>query len=351
MGDIPRHYPVMLAESLEYLAIRPDGRYLDCTCGLGGHTAAIAARLTAGGKVIANDRDPKSLDLARANTAEWGDRIEFRQGNFSELDESNLDGLIADLGVSRYQLTHPERGFSFMAEGPLDMRMDQSRGMTAGDLLNHSAEKAIADWLYQYGEERRARKIAGAIVRARPIRSTLHLADVVERAVPRTGPLHPATRTFMALRMAVNREQEELDALLERAPRMVKPGGRIVIISFMSLEDRKVKESFRELKRTGRAVILTKKPLTPSEQEVRENPPSRSAKLRAVEMVSNQPTGNEEQESHGYPGRHIHSEPRKAFPRRAGRGHDRSPRAGGGRRLHFARASERLHLLLLEEDR
>lgn len=351
MGDVPRHYSVMLAESLEFLAIRPDGRYLDCTCGLGGHTGAIAARLTAGGKVIANDRDSQSLELARANTAEWRDRIEFQQESFSELDAENLDGLIADLGVSRYQLTHAERGFSFMAEGPLDMRMDQSRGMTAGDLLNHSAEKAIADWLYQYGEERRARKIAGAIVRARPIRSTLHLADVVERAVPRTGPLHPATRTFMALRMVVNREQEELDALLERAPRMVKPGGRIVIISFMSLEDRKVKESFRELKRTGRAVILTKKPLTPSEEEVRENPPSRSAKLRAVEIVNNQPKGNEEQEIHGYPGKHTHSEPRRAFPRRTRHGHDRGRRAGGGRRVRFARAPQRRNLLLLEEDR
>jgi 16S rRNA (cytosine1402-N4)-methyltransferase len=282
---MPEHYPVMLAESLEYLAIKPDGRYLDCTAGLGGHSGAIAARLTRGGKLIANDRDAQSLELARANTAEWADRIEFRQGSFSELVESELDGLIADLGVSRYQLTGPERGFSFQAEGPADMRMDQSRGVTAAELLNHSAEKAIADWLYQYGEERRARKIAGAIVRARPIRSTLHLAGVVERAAPRTGPLHPATRTFMALRIVVNREQEELDALLEVAPRMVKPGGRIVIISFMSLEDRKVKESFRELKRAGRALILTKKPLTPGEEETRINPPSRSAKLRAVEIV------------------------------------------------------------------
>ncbi len=287
---MPEHYPVMLAESLEYLAIKPDGRYLDCTAGLGGHSGAIAARLTRGGKLIANDRDAQSLELARANTAEWADRIEFRQGSFSELAQSwqatpDLDGLIADLGVSRYQLTGPERGFSFQAEGPVDMRMDQSRGVTAAELLNHSAEKAIADWLYQFGEERRARKIARAIVRARPIRSTLHLAGVVERAAPRTGPLHPATRTFMALRIVVNREQEELDALLEAAPRMVKPGGRIVIISFMSLEDRKVKESFRELKRTGRALILTKKPLTPGEEETRMNPPSRSAKLRAVEIV------------------------------------------------------------------
>src|SRR6202167_2123954 len=282
---MPQHYPVMLAESLEYLAIKPDGRYLDCTAGLGGHTVAIAALLDRGGKLIANDRDAQSLDMARRNAADFSDRVEFQQASFSELAESNLDGLIADLGVSRYQLTNPERGFSFQAEGPLDMRMDQTHGVTAAELLNHSAEKAIADWLYQLGEERRARKIAGAIVRARPIRSTLHLAGVVERAAPRTGPLHPATRTFMALRMVVNREREELDALLNRAPLMVKPGGRIVIISFMSLEDRKVKESFRELKRTGRASILTKKPLTPSEQEVRENPPSRSAKLRAVEIV------------------------------------------------------------------
>jgi 16S rRNA (cytosine1402-N4)-methyltransferase len=283
--QVARHYPVMLAESLEHLAIRPDGRYLDCTAGLGGHTAAIARLLERGGKLIANDRDAQSLEMARQNAAEWADRVDFQQASFSELAESDLDGLIADLGVSRYQLTDPQRGFSFQAEGPLDMRMDQTHGATAAELLNHSAEKAIADWLYQLGEERRARKIAGAIVRARPIRSTLHLAGVVERAAPRTGPLHPATRTFMALRMVVNREQEELDALLNAAPRMVKPGGRIVIISFMSLEDRKVKESFRELKRTGRALILTKKPLTPSEQEVRENPPSRSAKLRAVEIV------------------------------------------------------------------
>jgi 16S rRNA (cytosine1402-N4)-methyltransferase len=284
----PLHYPVMLAESLEYLAVKPDGRYLDCTAGLAGHTKAIAALLTQGGSLIANDRDAESLAIARTNAVEFADRIEFQHGSFSELNEQNLDGLIADLGVSRFQLTSPERGFSFQAEGPLDMRLDQSQGVTAAELLNHSAEKAIADWLHQLGEERRARKIAGAIVRARPIRSTLHLAGVVERAAPRTGPLHPATRTFMALRMVVNREQEELDALLKAAPRMVKPGGRIVIISFMSLEDRKAKESFRELKRTGQALILTKKPITPSEQEVRMNPPSRSAKLRAVEMLNAQ---------------------------------------------------------------
>jgi 16S rRNA (cytosine1402-N4)-methyltransferase len=176
--------------------------------------------------------------------------------------------MLADLGVSRFHLTDPERGFSFLSDGPLDMRLDQTRGMTAADLVNHSAEKQIADWLYQLGEERRARKITGALIRGRPVRSTRHLADIVERAVPRTGPIHPATRTFMALRMVVNQEMEELDALLERAPRMVRPGGRIVVISFHSLEDRKVKNSFRELARTGKAVLLTKKPVVPGDREV-----------------------------------------------------------------------------------
>lgn len=285
------HYPVMLPESLEHLAIRPDGIYLDATCGLGGHTREIARRLTTG-FVIANDRDAESLEMARANAAEFADRIKFCHGEFSNLQRTlwecgeieRVDGLIADLGVSRYQLTSAERGFSIMTEGPLDMRLDQSRGETAADLVNHSAEKALADLIHQFGEERRARKLARAIVRARPIRSTRHLADVVQRAAPRTGKLHPATKVFMALRMVVNDEMGELDALLDNAPDIVKPGGRIVVISFTSMEDRKVKESFRELGRTGKATVLTKRPLVPSDEEVRANPPSRSAKMRAVEM-------------------------------------------------------------------
>jgi len=278
------HYPVLCAEALEYLAIRPDGIYLDATTGLGGHTREIARRLTTG-FVIANDRDTESLEFARANTLEFADRIRIRQGAFSDLQGiEKVDGLLADLGVSRYQLTEPHRGFSILAEGPLDMRMDQTQRMTAGDLVNSAAEKAIADWIYQLGEERRARRIARAIVRARPIRSTLHLAGVVERAVPRTGHLHPATRTFMALRMVVNDEQGELDRLLDLAPGLIAAGGRMVVISFMSLEDRKVKERFRSWGREGRAEVLTKRPLTPSQKEVQDNPPSRSAKLRAVEM-------------------------------------------------------------------
>jgi 16S rRNA (cytosine1402-N4)-methyltransferase len=203
------------------------------------------------------------------------------------LEENGLrkiDGLLADLGVSRYQLTTPERGFSFLADGPLDMRMDRTTGMPAADLVNYSAEKALADLIFQMGEERRARKIVRAIVRARPIRSTLHLADVVERAVPRTGRLHPATKTFMALRMAVNDEQGQLDRLLETGPGLLRSGGRMVVIAFMSIDDRKVKEKFRELGRQGRAAILTKHPLQPGDEEITQNAPSRSAKLRAVEM-------------------------------------------------------------------
>ncbi len=276
------HDPVLCAEALEYLAIRPDGIYLDATAGLGGHTREIARRLTTG-YVIANDRDAESLEFARANTTEFAGRIRFQQGKFSELQGlGKVSGLVADLGVSRYQLTESHRGFSILTDGPLDMRMDQSQRMTAGDLVNSAAEKAIADWIYHFGEERRARRIARAIVRARPIRSTLHLAGVVERAVPRTGHLHPATRTFMALRMVVNDEQGELDRLLELAPGLVAAGGRIAVISFMSLEDRKVKEKFRSWGREGLAEVLTKHPVTPSQEEIQDNPASRSAKLRAA---------------------------------------------------------------------
>ncbi len=280
----------MPEESLALLAVRPEGIYCDATAGLGGHTALIAQRLETG-IVIANDRDSLSLEMARRNTESWSSRIRFHHGPFSGLREAiaeagfeKLDGLLADLGVSRYQLTEPGRGFSFMADGPLDMRMDTSTGISAADLVNHSDEKTLADLIYGFGEERRARNVARAIVRARPIRSTLHLADVVLRAVPRTGRLHPATKTFMALRMAVNGESEELDQLLQVGPGLLKSGGRMVVISFMSFDDRKVKETFRDLGREGRATVLTKHPLQPSEEETARNPASRSAKLRGLEM-------------------------------------------------------------------
>src|ERR1035441_6921988 len=273
------HIPVMPAESIELLRVHPEGIYLDATAGLGGHTGLIARQLTTGA-VIANDRDTASLAMARANTAPWADRICFHYGGFGSLAEAveqagfeKVDGLLADLGVSRYQLTAPDRGFSFMSDGPLDMRMDQSIGTKLGDLI------------FQLGEERRALKIARAIVRARPLRSTLHLADVVERAVPRTGRLHPATKTFMALRMAVNDEPKELGRLLEIGPELLKSGGRMVVISFMSSDDRAVKEKFKALGQAGRVRILTKHPLQPSDEESASNPASRSAKLRALEMI------------------------------------------------------------------
>jgi len=280
----------MLREVMEYLAIRPDGVYLDATTGLGGHAGAIARKLTTG-FVLACDRDAESLARARANTADASSRIRFHKVSFSLVGEAlaaehitQLDGLLADLGVSRYQLTEGERGFSLMADGPLDMRMDRSRGRTAADIVNYESEKELADLIFKLGEERRSRKIARAIVRARPIQTTGQLAKLIEGAAPRTGKLHPATLTFMALRIAVNEEMEELDALLASIPKLVKPGGRVIMVTFMSLEDRKVKQSFQALAKDGRATILTRHVVRPTEEETRENPPSRSAKLRAVEM-------------------------------------------------------------------
>jgi len=281
----------MLRESLDYLAIRPNGVYLDVTSGLGGHTRAIAERLTTG-FVIASDRDLESLAIARENTAELKGRVRFHHARFSELRTAlaaegieKVDGVLADLGVSRYQLTDAGRGFSLMSEGPLDMRMDRERGAPASDIVNFWAEKDIADLIFRLGEERRSRRIARAIVRARPIHTTRQLAGVIEEAAPRTGRLHPATQTFMALRLAVNEELEELEQFLEIVPQVTSSGGRIVVITFMSLEDRKVKQSFQALVRSGRASLLTRHVVRPAEDEVQANPPSRSAKLRAVEMT------------------------------------------------------------------
>jgi len=283
----------MLRECLEYLGLRPDGIYLDATCGLAGHTGAIARTLSTG-FVLACDRDAESLALARENTLDCAERIHFRQASFSRLGEvlaaelgnqGQVDGLLADLGVSKYQLTSSERGFSLMADGPLDMRLDRGQSRSAYDIVNYEAEKQLADLIFQLGEERRSRRIAGAIVRARPVHTTGQLAKLIEQAVPRTGKIHPATQTFMALRIAVNEENEELEALLKAIPRLVKPGGRVVVLTFMSLEDRRVKQGFQAMARDGVAQILTRHVVRPAEDEIRDNPPSRSAKLRALEML------------------------------------------------------------------
>lgn len=286
-----RHIPVLSREVMEHMAVRPDGVYLDATAGLGGHLGLIAQRLETG-LVIANDRDAESLAMAARNTAQWADRIRYHHGRFSELKRAleqagveAVDGLLADLGCSLYQLTEGERGFSFQTSGPLDMRMDRGRGRTAADIVNYESEKALAGLIFQYGEERRSRRIARALVRARPVTTTGQLARAVESVVPRTGKLHPATLTFQALRMVVNDEQEELDALLEALPALVKPGGRVLICSFMSLEDRKVKQAFQRLAREGKARILTRKVVRPTDEEVDANPAARSAKLRALEMA------------------------------------------------------------------
>ena len=276
---------------MEYLAIRPDGKYIDFTCGLGGHTRAIAGKLTSG-CVLALDRDAESLEQARENTLGLHDRIIFRHAAFSQLDAAIraegwdlVDGMIADLGVSRVQLTSPERGFSLMNAGPLDMRMNRQSRTTAADIINGASEQELVRLFMELGEERRipAQKAARAI-RVRPIRDTRHLAEVVASAVPRVGKLHPATRIFQALRMAVNEEPAELDALLAHAPAHLKQGGRWVVIAFHSGEDRKVKNAFRELGRAKLARVLTKHVVRPGTEETRRNPPSRSAVLRALEM-------------------------------------------------------------------
>lgn len=288
-GSPPWHYPVLLKETLEYLVVRPDGVYVDVTAGLGGHTGAIAERLV-DGMVISCDRDAEALEIARRNTAQYASRICFHHGAFSTLDEAlaangvaEVDGIVADLGVSRYQLASSERGFSLMTDGPLDMRMNRSEKVeTAADLVNFLPEKALADLIYQLGEERRSRRIARAIVRARPIHTTGRLALVIEQAVPRTGKIHPATQTFMALRLQVNQEFDELEHLLRDGPERLKSGGRFVVLTFMSTEDRMVKQAFQSLARADRATILTKHVVRPSETEVSENPASRSAKLRCL---------------------------------------------------------------------
>jgi 16S rRNA (cytosine1402-N4)-methyltransferase len=286
-----QHTPVMLREVMEHLAVRPDGVFLDATCGMGGHTGAIARQLTTG-FVLSCDRDAESLALAKENTLDCADRIRFRQASFSQLGAAvtaeglqPVNGLLADLGVSKYQLTSGERGFSLMTDGALDMRMDRGQERSAYDIVNYESEKELADLIYQLGEERRSRRIASAIVRARPIHTTGQLAKLIEQAVPRTGKIHPATQTFMALRIAVNEENEELEALLASIPSLVKPGGRVVVLTFMSLEDRRVKQGFQAMARDGKVRILTRHVVRPAEDEIRDNAPSRSAKLRALEIL------------------------------------------------------------------
>lgn len=283
------HVSVMTEEVLAHALVSPGCWVLEATAGHGGHTAALAR---AGANVVANDWDESALEVARRTTADVAERVTFLRGPFSDLysrlralGRTEFDALVADLGVNREQLVNPERGLTFMSDGPLDMRLDRSRPQTAADLVNQLDEKSLADLIFRYGEERRSRQIARAIVRARPLYSTARLASAIRSAVPRTEHIDPATRTFMALRIAVNEELDEIESLLEMVPRVLKPGGRAVILTFHSLEDRLVKRKFLELAQQGKGTVITKKVVTPTEEEQRSNPPSRSAKLRCFERA------------------------------------------------------------------
>ena len=285
-----RHYPVLLQEAIEYLRIDPRGVYLDCTFGEGGHSRAILKQLTSG-RLIALDRDGSAVEAGREKLAEYRDKLTLIHANFSSvagLVRTPVQGILADVGVSRRQLEDAERGFSFLSQGPLNMAMDQGQHLTAEVIVNHYGERQLAGLIYQFGEERRSRRIARAIVRGRPIRTTTQLAEIVEKAVPRAarGRIHAATRTFQAIRIAVNDELGELEKLLEAAPELLSPGGRMVAISFHSLEDRLVKQSFRSWKQKGVFEVLTRRIVRPSLEEIRNNPASRSAKLRASQRTA-----------------------------------------------------------------
>jgi 16S rRNA (cytosine1402-N4)-methyltransferase len=305
------HVSVLLKEAIDFLAVKHGGTYLDCTVGLGGHSFEIAKRLGAAGHLIGFDKDPAALGRAavsvqpsavskgavEGSTAgeqqtnlDWP-TVSLIHASFAEMGErmvpASVDGILADLGVSSLQLGDAERGFSFQAEGPLDMRMNPMSGETAEQVVNHIDERELADVIYEFGEERRSRRIARAIVRSRPIRTTTQLVEVVSAAARsmKHERIHPATRTFQALRIFVNRELDDLKALMEAAPKVLKPGGRLVVISFHSLEDRIVKDATRDGAKQGWYRLLTKKPVTASEEEIERNPRSRSAKMRAAERV------------------------------------------------------------------
>ena len=291
------HVPVLLKEAIGFLGVRPGGTYIDATVGLGGHSYEIAKRLGAPDRLIGIDKDPAALEIASTRlrplpelAGDWP-QITLVHGSFADIEKrfgaASADGLLLDLGLSSLQLQEAARGFSFRTEGALDMRMNPLSGLTAEQVVNQFDERALADLIYEFGEERRSRRIARAIVRSRPIGTTVQLAAVVSAAARsmKSGRIHPATRTFQALRIFVNRELDDLKTLLESAPRILKPGGRLVIISFHSLEDRIVKDRLRDGVKQGYYRLLTKKPVTPGAEEMVHNPRSRSAKLRAGERV------------------------------------------------------------------
>jgi 16S rRNA (cytosine1402-N4)-methyltransferase len=288
------HTPVLLEEVIEWLRIRPEGTYVDATTGTGGHAIEIARRLTTG-RLVGMDRDPQALEIARERLKPYQEKVVLVHAEFSKIGEvaaemklPPLGGVIADLGISSLELDSPERGFSFRWAAPLDMRMNPDTPLTAAEIVNYWPEKQLADLLYQNAEERNSRRIAKSIVRARPIRDTEHLATVVagERKVGGRQKLHPATKTFLALRTAVNREEEELEQFLSRTPATLSSGGRWIVLSYHSIEDRMVKHAFQELARQGTFRVLTKKVIVPGDEEIRNNPRARSAKMRVAEKLA-----------------------------------------------------------------
>nr|MBC7245869.1 16S rRNA (cytosine(1402)-N(4))-methyltransferase RsmH [Chloroflexota bacterium] len=298
------HEPVLYAEAMSLLAPHPGGAYIDGTVGAGGHARGILELSGPDGRLLGIDLDVQALQSARQVLAGYGARVTLVYGSFAQLSAiahehgfCPVDGVLLDLGLSTMQLAAPERGFSFQLEGPLDMRFDMSADTTAADLINMLPEDELADILYRYGEERMSRRIARAIVQARPLRTTTELAQLVTRVVRRRGRIHPATRTFQALRIAVNNELEVLAQGLEQAVEVLSPGGRLVVIAFHSLEDRIVKHYLREQSRGDRSGhgpilrILTPHPIRPSLAEQERNPRSRSARLRAAERLPSAGSG------------------------------------------------------------
>lgn len=294
------HVPVLLTEVLALLRPEPSGRILDATVGLGGHAEALLEAMGPAGSLLGIDRDAEALALAAKRLARFGEQVRLVQGRYEHLADligpgESFDGILFDLGASSLQLDSAARGFAFGREGPLDMRMNQGEGETAAELVAHLPEQELADLIFRWGEERGSRRIARAIVGARragPIETTTALAGIVARAIPRRAwprHIHPATRTFQALRIAVNDELAGLGSALEEAAARLRPGGRIAVISFHSLEDRIVKQTWRTLSASGPRRILTKRPVTAGDAEIAGNPRARSAKLRVLELAPQAP--------------------------------------------------------------
>lgn len=282
------HVPVLLAEVLAGLAPHPGGVYIDGTVGAGGHAEALLEQSAPDGKLLGLDGDPTALQMAAETLARFGERVSLVRSNFTELKTVAAaqgfvpaDGVLLDLGLSSMQLADPARGFSFLGES-LDMRMDDRTALTAFEIVNEWDEKELADLIFEYGQERQSRRIARLIAEQRPISTAHELADLIERGVGRRGKIHPATRTFQALRIAVNRELEHLELVLPQLAEVVKPGGRAALVTFHSLEDRIVKNFFRA---SAEWRSLTKHPVQPTYQQKRENPRARSAKLRVAERI------------------------------------------------------------------